>query len=52
MARRILAAALLLVVINFLWWSDSAGHVKVAMAWLVVDIALWLPELNIVRTRL
>lgn len=49
MGRRILALALILVVINFFWLSDSAGHVKVGFAWLVVDLALWLPDLKLLR---
>ncbi|HEU5005161.1 MAG TPA: hypothetical protein VFT49_03700 [Candidatus Saccharimonadales bacterium] len=52
MGRRILAAGLLLVVINFLWLADSTNHVKIGLIWLAVDVALWLPELRELSARL
>jgi hypothetical protein len=52
MGRRFLAIALALVVINFLWLSNSADHVKVGLIWLVVDLALWLPDLKELEAKL
>lgn len=46
MGRRILALALLLVSVNFLFLASSVNHVKIGIIWLVVDGLLWLPELG------
>lgn len=50
MGRRMLAVVIAVVTYNFLFLAKSPGHVKVGLAWLVVDLLLWSTDL--VRLRI
>lgn len=52
LTRRLVAAALVIAIINFLWLSGSVNHVKIGLIWLAVDIFMWLPELRGLAARL
>ena len=45
MGKKVVGAALVLVIYNFLFLSSSQGHVKVGLVFLAAEVILWLPEI-------